>query len=74
MAQVTESVARLIEEFNKLPGVGKKSAERMAYHVLRVHKNEALALADVVSPECGVCLDAYHIHMEEFDIFEIIKD
>jgi sugar phosphate isomerase/epimerase len=29
---------------------------------------QALALADAVSPECGVCLDAYHIHMEEFDV------
>ena len=34
---------------------------------------QALALADAVSPDCGVCLDAYHIHMEEFDVEEAIR-
>lgn len=48
MAQITESVARVIEEFAKLPGIGKRSAERLAYHVLRVPKAEALALADAI--------------------------
>jgi recombination protein RecR len=48
VAQLTESVARLVEEFANLPGIGKKSAERLAYHVLRVHKSEALALADAI--------------------------
>jgi recombination protein RecR len=48
MAQITESVARVIEEFAKLPGIGKRSAERLAYHVLRVPKADALALADAI--------------------------
>lgn len=48
MTQLTDSVVRLIEEFAKLPGVGRKSAERLTYHVLRVHKSEALALADAI--------------------------
>lgn len=48
MAQLSESVARVIEEFAKLPGIGKKSAERLAYHILRVHQAEALALADAI--------------------------
>ncbi|MFO0870039.1 MAG: recombination mediator RecR [Pirellulales bacterium] len=48
MTQLTESVARVIEEFCKLPGIGRKSAERLAYHVLRVPKAEALALADAI--------------------------
>lgn len=48
MAQLAESVAKVIEEFAKLPGIGKKSAERLAYHVLRVHKSEAMALADAI--------------------------
>ncbi|MFN3549763.1 MAG: sugar phosphate isomerase/epimerase family protein [Mesorhizobium sp.] len=34
---------------------------------------QALALADAVSPDCGVCLDTYHIHMEEFDVEEAIR-
>ena len=48
MAQLTESVARLIDNLAKLPGIGRKSAERLAYHILRVHKPEALALADAI--------------------------
>jgi recombination protein RecR len=48
MAQVTDSVSKVIEEFAKLPGIGRKSAERLAYHVLRVPKSEALALADAI--------------------------
>jgi len=48
MAQITESVGKVIDEFAKLPGIGRKSAERLAYHILRVHKAEALALADAI--------------------------
>lgn len=48
MTLLTESVTRLVDEFAKLPGIGKKSAERLAYHILRVHKAEALALADAI--------------------------
>jgi recombination protein RecR len=48
MSQVAESVQRVINEFARLPGIGRKSAERLAYHILRVHKTEALALADAI--------------------------
>ncbi|HEV2969099.1 MAG TPA: recombination mediator RecR [Pirellulales bacterium] len=48
MTLLTESVSRLIDEMAKLPGIGRKSAERIAYHILRVHKNEALGLADAI--------------------------
>ena len=48
MTQITQSVGKLIDEFAKLPGIGRKSAERLAYHVLRVPKVEALGLADAI--------------------------
>ena len=48
MPELTQSVVTLIGEFAKLPGIGRKSAERLTYHVLRMHKNEALALADAI--------------------------
>ena len=48
MAALTESVARMIDQLAKLPGIGRKSAERIAYHILRVNKAEALALADAI--------------------------
>jgi len=41
-------VARLIEEFHKLPGIGPKSAQRLAYHVLRAPIAEARALAEAI--------------------------
>jgi recombination protein RecR len=48
MPLVTESVGRLIEELARLPGIGRKSAERLTYHILRVNKKEALGLADAI--------------------------
>jgi recombination protein RecR len=48
MAQISQSVGRLIDELAKLPGIGRKSAERLAYHLLRVHQSEALGLADAI--------------------------
>jgi recombination protein RecR len=41
-------VARLIDEFHKLPGVGPKTAQRLAYHVLRSSSEEAEALAQAI--------------------------
>jgi len=48
MAQLTEAVAKLIEELAKLPGIGRKSAERLTYHILRVSKAEAVELAEAI--------------------------
>jgi len=58
---LTESVTRLVDEFAKLPGIGKKTAERLAYHILRIHASEALSLADAIRNvkenvhHCRVC-------------------
>ena len=41
-------VARLIEELHRLPGIGPKSAQRLAYHILRSTTEEAQALADAI--------------------------
>ena len=41
-------MARLIEELKKLPGVGTKSAQRYAFHLLRASDEDAVALADAV--------------------------
>lgn len=61
MSGITESVTRLVEEFARLPGIGKKSAERLAYHVLRVSQAEAMRLAEAIRDVkqnvryCAVC-------------------
>jgi recombination protein RecR len=49
MSKYAEPMARLIEELKKLPGVGTKTAQRYAFHVLRSTEEDAAALADAVS-------------------------
>ena len=41
-------VIKLIEAFNRLPGIGPKSAQRLAYYIIRMPKEEARLLADAV--------------------------
>lgn len=58
-----EPIARLIEAFHKLPGVGPKSAQRLAYHILRTSQQEAEGLANAVLDVkariafCSLCLN-----------------
>jgi recombination protein RecR len=66
--ELTESVGNLILEFAKLPGIGKKSAERLAYHVLRVPRDEALGLAEAirkVKENVRYCRTCYNLAEEE---------
>lgn len=68
MAELTESVAHLIEQLGKLPGIGKKSAERLTYHLLRTPATEALALADAirqVKENVRYCRVCYNLSEEE---------
>ena len=44
----TEPVSRLIEEFNKLPGIGPKSAARLTYYLLKMPESEVRALAEAI--------------------------
>lgn len=41
-------VAKLIEQFSKLPGIGRKTAQRLAFHILSVNEEKARALADAI--------------------------
>ncbi len=45
MTVVVEPVARLIEAFSRLPGIGPKTAQRLTYHLLRSPEGEARSLA-----------------------------
>ena len=75
MAELTESVNTLIQELGRLPGIGKKSAERIAYYLLKVSKNEALALADairLVKENVRYCKNCYHLAEQE--LCEICRD
>jgi len=61
MPDFAEPIVRLIEEFKRLPGIGQKTAQRLAFHVLRAAPDEAMALADAIREaklnirECSVC-------------------
>jgi recombination protein RecR len=61
MSDVAEPVERLIENFKKLPGIGAKSAQRMAFHILRMETAEAEQLAHAIVDmkhrirQCSAC-------------------
>jgi recombination protein RecR len=68
MPELTHSVTELIDEFANMPGIGKKSAERLAYHVLRLNRTEALALADAirnVKENVRYCRNCYNLAEQE---------
>ncbi len=58
-----ESVERLMKEFTRLPGIGSRSAERLAFFVLKSEKAAALRLADAITAvktqvrHCQICLN-----------------
>jgi recombination protein RecR len=45
---IPESLSRLMAEFEKLPGIGPRSAERLAFYILKIDKDEALRLAAAI--------------------------
>jgi recombination protein RecR len=61
MSRYAEPMTRLIDELKKLPGVGSKSAQRLAFHILRSSQEDAQSLADAVREVkaklrlCSVC-------------------
>ena len=61
MSRFAEPMARLIDELKKLPGVGSKSAQRLAFHILRSSEEDAAALAGAIHEVkaslrlCSVC-------------------
>ena len=61
MPDFAAPIARLIDELKRLPGIGQKTAQRLAFHLLRTAREEALALADAIRDakekirECSVC-------------------
>ena len=61
MPDFAEPITRLIDQFKRLPGIGQKTAQRLAFHLLRSSLDEALALAEAIRDakvkirECSVC-------------------
>jgi len=71
----TESLNRLIEEFSKLPGIGPKTAERLAFHILKAKTADAMGLAQAISDvknkikRCKICYN-----LSEEDVCPICLD
>ena len=61
MPDFAAPISRLIDELKHLPGIGQKTAQRLAFHLLRAKPEEALALADAIREAkqnikfCSVC-------------------
>ena len=74
MAGLIAPVARLIEEFSKLPGIGTKTAQRLTYHVLRASTDDARGLASAlvaIKEEvdyCTVCCNITEAGVDPCDI------
>ena len=61
MKYYAKPLARLINELSRLPGIGGKSAQRLAFHILSMDEKEAFALAESITfakknmKYCSVC-------------------
>ena len=71
----TETLNRLIAEFEKLPGIGPKTAERLAFYILKAQPTEALGLADAIRDvkdkikHCQICYN-----LSEQSVCQICSD
>ncbi len=75
MAGYTKSLKKLIGAFGKLPGIGSRTAERLAYHILKSSREEAMELAYAIRDvkknirHCSICFN-----IAESDTCEICSD
>ncbi len=70
-----EPIVRLIQELSKLPGIGEKTAERLAFHLLAQPKSEAMLLSNAVrdlKEQVKSCTKCYNI--SETDVCEVCTD
>jgi recombination protein RecR len=75
MPDFAEPLARLIAEFKRLPGVGQKSAQRLAFHVLRSPREDAERLAQSVldvKDKLGLCSQCNNI--ADSDLCQFCRD
>ena len=66
---VNEPIVRLIQELSKLPGIGEKTAERLAFHLLAQPKSEAMLLSNAVrdlKEQVKSCTKCYNVSETDF--------
>ena len=75
MLHYAKPLARLVSELERLPGVGPKSAQRMAFHILRQPKDDALQLAEAILSVkehirlCNICAN-----FSDQELCEVCRD
>ncbi len=75
MVSYARPLARLVGEFEKLPGIGPKSAQRLAFYVMRLSKEEARSLSDAITEvkeKISYCKSCYNF--ADQDLCEICRD
>ncbi|MFA5292618.1 MAG: recombination mediator RecR [Phycisphaerae bacterium] len=71
----TQSLNKLIDELGRLPGIGTKTAERLAFHILRTEKAEALSLAEAITKLKSSVRQCKQCHnLSEGDLCSICRD
>jgi recombination protein RecR len=75
MADYCETIDRLIAKLGELPGIGARTAERLAFHLLKSSEDEALSLADAIRDvktrvrPCKVCFN-----LTDKEVCEVCSD
>src|SRR4051794_19152621 len=72
MSGLAEPLARLIAEFKRMPGIGAKSAQRMAFYVLRTGRDDAERLSQAildVKDKLGLCVVCNNITDSELCVY-----
>jgi recombination protein RecR len=75
MAELAEPLARLIQECKRLPGIGQKSAQRIAFYLLRAPREDAEKLAQAildVKDKLGICAECNNI--SDGDLCQFCRD
>ena len=72
MPDFAEPLARLIQEIKRLPGIGQKSAQRIAFHILRTNRDDVARLTEAlldVKDKLGICAQCNNISDSELCIY-----
>jgi recombination protein RecR len=72
MPDFAEPLARLIQEVKRLPGIGQKSAQRIAFHILRTSREDVDRLAEAlrdVKEKLGLCAECHNISDSELCVY-----
>lgn len=51
----SSEISKLIEELSQLPGIGAKTAQRLAFHIINMPKEQAKSLSDAIIDAEGAC-------------------